>query len=486
LLATVKGDVHDIGKNIVGIVLSCNGYEVIDLGVMVSAETILEAVLREKPDIIGLSGLITPSLEEMSNVLLKLDEAGVTTPVLIGGATTSKIHTAVKLAPKYHGAVVHVRDAAQAPSVTFRLLHSVQSSIFIAKLYDEYGQLRHIQEQRSVRTVAIDIARANHVRLDWKEYPAIMPADAGIHVIEHIPIDTLIPYLHWKFFFAAWRLNPRYSEISELHDCDSCRDSCRASWLAAQPDNERDKAAEALQLYKDAIRLLERLAESGVEYCKAVFGLFPANGDGDDIVIDDTLRLPMLRQQAENKEGRYKSLADFIRPADKGSDYIGAFAVTAGAGIDCLMKKFEKEGDTYNAILLQTLTDRLAEAAAEWLHENVRTKYWGYAPNESLNKKELLREQYVGIRPAVGYPSIPDQSMNFELDKLLGGFERIGISLTENGAMSPTASVSGLYFAHPGAAYFMIGRIDEEQLADYSRRRGISPEAMRPLLSKHL
>jgi 5-methyltetrahydrofolate--homocysteine methyltransferase len=455
LLATVKGDVHDIGKNIVGIVFSCNNYEVVDLGVMVPAEDIVAAACKEQPDLIGLSGLITPSLEEMARVIDRLREAGIQTPVLIGGATTSKLHTALKLATRHAAPVVHVHDAAQAPLVAAKLLNPAQREAFLAETAEEYAHLRQIQAEHRPRLVSLRQARSHPFRLDWAAHPAQRPRQMGVHEAARIPVNTLLPYINWKYFFAAWKLRP-------------------------------EQAAETAKLKADALRLLARLAEEQRGQAAALYGFFPAQSEGDDLVIGNGLRLPMLRQQAENKEGVYKSLADYLRPAAEGEDYIGAFVVTAGGDTEALREAFEAEGDSYQALLLQTLLDRLAEAAAEYLHEAVRRQYWGYAPDETLRPEALLREQYVGIRPAVGYPSLPDQRMNFELDRLLGGFSRIGVSLTENGAMSPTATVSGLYFAHPQAAYFLIGRIDEEQVGDYAARRGLELESARSLLSKQI
>ncbi|GHU57172.1 methionine synthase [Bacteroidia bacterium] len=483
IFATVKGDVHDIGKNIVSIILTCNNYEVIDLGVMVPADVIVKAAIEEKPDLVCLSGLITPSLEEMVHVTEELQRAGLTIPVLIGGATTSKLHTAVKIAPHYNYTVVHVLDASLAPIVASKLLHPATRQPFIDDLNEEYEKLRLSMQDKKVDLVSLSYARQHPIQLDWKSYQPTKPAQEGVQVIPFILIEEIQPYINWKFFFAAWGLSGQYAEITGIHGCDTCR----AQWLATFSEDEQPKASEAMQLHKDAVRLLNRLVEMKAEYCRAVYGFFPANSEGDNIVLQNGTSFPMLRQQAKKKdEDIYKSLSDFIIPKSEGrTDYIGFFAVTAGAGADYLKHKFEAEGDTYSSMLLQSLSDRLAEATAEYLHEKVRREYWSYAPDESLSFPDLLRVKYQGIRPAVGYPSIPDQLMNFEVDKILN-FSQIGITLTENGAMYPTASVSGLYFAHPDSSYFMIGAIDEDQLADYVQRRGISEADARAVLSKNV
>lgn len=517
LFATVKGDVHDIGKNIVSIVLACNNYEVIDLGVMVPAEVIVRKALEEKPDLVCLSGLITPSLEEMAHVVSEMQKAGLTIPVMVGGATTSKLHTAVKIAPHYSCPVIHVLDASQNPLIASKLLNPATREAYIAGLEREYAALRESMQQKKEVLVSLDEARSRRPAIDWAQYMPPVPARSGIQVLPFIPLETIIPYIHWTFFFAAWRLNGRFAEITRIHGCDACR----ASWLAGIPEADRSKAAEAMQLYKDAVKLLDRLVEMKAEYCKAVYGLFPANSRGDDLVIrrvagagstagslaagervaeqtalsgispaqtdaDVEIVISTLRQQVQKEEGIYKSLADYLKPASEGgTDYIGAFVVTAGAGAEYLQQKFEAEGDTYSAMLLQTLTDRLAEATAEYLHEKIRKEDWGYAPNENLSVDDLFRVRYRGIRPAIGYPSLPDQRQNFILDRLLG-MDRIGVSLTENGAMYPTASVSGLYLAHPDASYFMVGTIDDQQVGDYARRRNLPEAEVRRLLNKNV
>ena len=481
LFATVKGDVHDIGKNIVSIVLACNNYEVIDLGVMVPAEVIVQKAIEEKPDLVCLSGLITPSLEEMAHVAEEMQKAGLTIPLMVGGATTSKLHTAVKIAPHYDFPVIHVLDASQNPLIAAKLLNPATHDVYVAELTQEQEALRASMAQKKEELVSLTEARQHPVSIDWKNYTPVVPHQMGVYELPVVPVEELIPYIHWTFFFSAWKLAGRYAEITQIHGCDSCR----AMWLAGFPENERAKAAEAMQLYKDATRLLDRLVAEKVACCKAIYGFFPAYSEGDTIHIGDHL-LPTLRQQVKRPEAIYKSLADYVMPAaEQRTDYLGAFVVTAGIGLESWMEQYQAEGDTYNAMLLQTLSDRLAEALAEYLHERVRKEFWGYAPDEQLSIADLYKVKYQGIRPAIGYPSLPDQRLNETLDELLG-MQRIGVRLTENGAMYPTASVSGLYFAHPAAQYFMIGTIDEEQLRNYAARRGLTEEEARKLLSRNV
>lgn len=481
VFATVKGDVHDIGKNIVSIVLSCNNYEVIDLGVMVPADVIVKKAIEEKPDLVCLSGLITPSLEEMVHVTDEMQKAGLSIPIMVGGATTSKLHTAIKIAPHYDYPVIHVLDASQNPLIAAKLLNPATRDAYVAQLNEEYDALRASMQKKKEELVSLAEARAAHPKVDWAAYTPVVPAQSGVQVIPYIPLEEVIPYIHWTFFFSAWKLNGRFSGIAQIHGCDACR----AAWLTDFPEADRAKASEAMQLYKDAVKLLDRLAEMKVEYCKALYGFFPANSDGDNIRMGG-ITLPLLRQQAKKEEGVYKSLADYVMPLSEGrTDYVGAFVVTAGVGAESLKKKFEEEGDTYNSMLLQTLTDRLAEAVAEYLHQKVRKEYWGYAPDESLSIPDLYKVKYQGIRPAIGYPSLPDQLLNYTLDNLLD-MSRIGVELTENGAMYPTATVSGLYIAHPDSQYFMIGNIDEEQMKEYARRRNLSEADAKKLLNKNI
>ncbi len=480
LFATVKGDVHDIGKNIVSIVLACNNYEVIDLGVMVPAEVIVETAIREQPDVVCLSGLITPSLEEMIYVTKEMQKAGLSIPIMVGGATTSKLHTALKIAPHYDAPVIHVSDASQNPLIAAKLLNPVTRDAYVKELNSEYEQFRVSVETKKELLVSFAEARKNRIKIDWSAWKPTVPKELGVHIIPQIPIEEVIPYINWTYFFTTWKLNGRFAEIAQIHGCDSCR----AMWLANFPEEERAKAAEAMQLHKDAVRMLNMLVEKKADYCKAIYGFFPANSDGDNLLIGEKI-IPMLRQQTQKNECVYKSLADYVMPATEGrADYVGAFVVTAGIGADKMIREYEENGDSYRAMLLQTLTDRLAEALSEYLHLQVRKDYWGYATNESLSVAELFKANYQGIRPAVGYPSLPDQLLNQTIDELLD-MSCIGVWLTENGAMTPTATVSGLYIAHPTANYFMIGSIDEEQLSDYARRRNLSPEEAKKVLSRN-
>ncbi|MDR2679516.1 MAG: methionine synthase [Tannerella sp.] len=480
VFATVKGDVHDIGKNICSIVLTCNNYEVIDLGVMVPAETILKTVREEQPDLLCLSGLITPSLEEMVHVTDEMQKAGMSIPIMIGGATTSRLHTALKIAPHYDYPVIHVTDASQNPLIAAKLLNPATHDGFIRELNDDYERLRS-RRSASVDAkplLSLEKAREHRLKTDWTVYKPFPPKQKSgvVHKID-IPAAEVIPYINWTFFFTAWRLNGRYGDLTRLHDCEACR----AAWLNGQPDGERAKAKEALKLYDDARNLLARLT-AGAE---AIYGFFPAASRGDDIRIGDET-FPTLRQQTDNSDGHCLSLADYVMPEqEEGEDYAGVFAVTAGKCVEPLRRKYEAEHDTYNMMLVQTLSDRLAEASAEYLHEKVRKEYWGYASGENLSVDEMFKAHYRGIRPAVGYPSLPDQGLIFKIDRLLH-LERVGVSLTENGAMSPASSVAGLYFSHPESTYFMTGRITEEQLRDYAVRRQANVDDLRRFLVKNL
>jgi 5-methyltetrahydrofolate--homocysteine methyltransferase len=516
VFATVKGDVHDIGKNIVSIVLTCNNYEVIDLGVMVPAETILKTVQEEKPDLLCLSGLITPSLEEMVHVTDEMQKAGMRIPIMIGGATTSKLHTALKIAPHYDYPVVHVVDASQNPMIAAKLLNPATRDAYIRELNNEYEQLRKTQTSptQTKPLLTLDQSRKHRLKTDWATYHPPIPSQTGVHPLK-IPLSEIIPYINWTYFFTAWKLNGRYATLSHLHNCENCH----TAWLHQQPEPEQTKAKEAIQLYNDAQAILHQLtapsppnpppttattattppapaASSAVDppCCKALYGLFPAVSIGDAIRIGDEM-IPTLRQQTTNDEGACLSLADYILPAAEDEklrhrhaatacDYIGAFAVTTGTCTEDLRRRLEEENDSYHQILLQTLSDRLAEAAAEYLHEKVRKEYWGYARDEKLSIEELFKAHYQGIRPAAGYPSLPDQSIIFTLDKLLQ-LNQIGVTLTENGAMMPASSVAGLYFSHPQSTYFLIGRISEEQLQDYAMRCGKPVDIVRKFLQKN-
>jgi 5-methyltetrahydrofolate--homocysteine methyltransferase len=482
VLATVKGDVHDIGKNIVSIVLACNNYEIIDLGVMVPAERIIETVIKEKPDIVGLSGLITPSLEEMGIVAEEMEKAGFNMPLLIGGATTSKLHTALKIEHRYKsGAVVYVKDASQSPAVVANLMSTENKDTFVQKLRNEYAVLREGYATKVTELVPLDEARRNPFRPSIA-YEPVRPKTMGRMKLEKIGIDTLIPYIDWKFFFPAWNLSAKFHTITRIDRNDK---AAYEKWKASYRDEEQEKAEEAAKLYRDAEDMLHRFANEKVNYVKAVFGLYEAYSEEDTIFIDET-PFPFLRQQKKNDKNEYFCLSDFIYSRESGKkDYIGAFAVTAGDGADEAMRRYEETGDDYSALLMKSLLDRLAETTTEWVHERIRREYWGYAADEQLSIAELFAVKYQGIRPAVGYPSIPDQTTNFLLHKLLATDE-IGISLTENGVMYPNASVSGLYFAHPESKYFSIGEIDEEQVVDYARRKNVKPEEIRKFLLANL
>lgn len=482
LLATVKGDVHDIGKNIVSIVLSCNNYEIIDLGVMVPPEKIIDTVIRENPDIVGLSGLITPSLEEMAIVAEEMEKAGFTIPLLIGGATTSKLHTALKIEHRYnHGAVVYVKDASQSPAVAANLMSTENRDVYVQKVREEYALLREGHSLKVTELVPLEEARRHAFRANDR-YEAVRPRTLGRVKLDKIGIDVLIPYIDWKFFFPAWNLSAKFHTITRIERGDAV---AYEKWKASYREDEQDKAEEAASLFYDALDMLQRFADEGVDYVKAVFGLYEAYSEDDTIFIDQT-PFPFLRQQKKSDKNEYLCLSDFIASREsRKKDYIGAFAVTAGAGADAQLHRYEEAGDDYAALLMKSLLDRLAETATEWLHEKVRREYWGYAADEKLSIAELFAVKYQGIRPAVGYPSIPDQTVNFLLHDMLATKE-IGITLTENGVMYPNASVSGFFFAHPESKYFTIGEISEEQLADYARRKNVPPDEIRKFLLANL
>ena len=473
VLATVKGDVHDIGKNIVGVVLRCNGYEVVDLGVMVPAEKILETAQTVKADAIGLSGLITPSLDEMVHTARELEREGFAVPLLIGGATTSKVHTAVRIEPVYRGPVVHVLDASRGVAVVSSLLSRERREQFTAGVRQEYARLRqeHAGRRADTRLVPHSEARRNRLALTWTNYCPPQPAQEGVHAFANYPLDELHATIDWTPFFTAWELKGRYPDILD------------------------DPAAgkEARRLFDDAQRLLARLVREKRLAARAVFGLFPASAVGDDDieVYADRGRksvltmLRHLRQQMERPPGRPNlCLADFVAPRDSGApDWIGAFAVSAGFGVEELCAEFERQHDDYSAILTKALADRLAESLAERLHQRVRREFWGYAPDEALDGAALIAERYVGIRPAPGYPACPDHTEKANLFELLDATARTGIRLTESYAMWPGASVSGWYFSHPEARYFGLGKIGRDQAIDYARRKGVDVRAMERWLS---
>lgn len=448
VFATVKGDVHDIGKNIVSIVLACNNYEVIDLGVMVPADDIVKAAVEHKPDFVCLSGLITPSLEEMRRVVELMGRNGLEIPVMVGGATTSKLHTAVKIAPHYPGPVIHVCDASQNPLIAARLLGPGRED-FIADLREEYAALSQSEEMRRTPLVPIEEARERSLRRVFRSYKAPAPKRQGRTLIE-MTVEELLPYINFRPLFKAWGL----------------------------PNDFSDPESESGRLYKDALAMLDDWRAAGLT-AKGVVMLSEARSEVDDLIFAGE-RLPMLRRQALREGEISLSLADFI--AEDG-DYAGAFAVSFDA--ENKVKDFEQQGDSYKSLLAQTLAHRLAEAASESLHQRVRKEIWGYAPGENLTEKELFQGRFQGIRPAVGYPSIPDQKLTHNLGNILG-IKEIDVTLTENGAMCPSASVCGLYISHPEATYFMLGPIGEDQLADYAARRDMTPASARILLSRNI
>jgi 5-methyltetrahydrofolate--homocysteine methyltransferase len=460
-MATVKGDVHDIGKNIVGVVLGCNDYEVIDLGVMVPAARILETAREANADLIGLSGLITPSLDEMVHVASLMEADGMTTPLLIGGATTSRVHTAVKIEPAYSSPVVHVVDASRAVAVAGSLLDRDGRDAYAARMRAEYEQVRKEREGRRGREARLTLvdARANRQVVDWSAAPP-RPSFLGVRSFVDYPLAELVERIDWTPFFATWEL--------------------RGAYPAIFADPKVGKAAR--ELHADALALLARIVDERLLTASAVVGFWPANATPDDDVIlfedegrnHELARLHAIRQQMAKPDARPNvSIADFVGPAGV-ADFVGAFAVTAGTGTTDLVAAFEAAHDDYSAILARALADRLAEAFAERLHERVRRELWGYAPDEALSNDDLIAERYQGIRPAPGYPATPDHSTKSTLFELLDAEARAGIELTESLAMLPAASVSGLYLWHPESHYFGIGRIGRDQLEDYARRAGIS------------
>jgi 5-methyltetrahydrofolate--homocysteine methyltransferase len=460
VMATVKGDVHDIGKNIVGVVLGCNNYEVIDLGVMVPAERILSAAREHGADMIGLSGLITPSLDEMVFVAKEMQRQGFTMPLLIGGATTSRQHTAVKIAPAYSGPVVHVHDASRAVGVVAALLDDKQKSGFVADTRAEQERLRQVHAGRAERPLLpLAQARARRTKIDWSGEPPPRPSFVGARTLLDYPLLDIAPYIDWTFFFAAWELRGKFPRILE------------------HPVHGR----AARELYDNGRALLDKIVHAKLIRANAVYGFWPAQTEGDDIVLfadesreREITRFPMLRQQQVSGEGQpCRSLADFVAPRESGQgDWVGAFAVTAGIGADELAARFERDHDDYDAIMVKALADRLAEAFAERLHERVR-RDWGYGRAEHLTNMELIAEKYRGIRPAFGYPACPDHSEKAKLFELLDA-PRAGITLTESMAMLPPASVSGITIAHPEARYFSLGKIGKDQAIDYARRKRTS------------
>jgi 5-methyltetrahydrofolate--homocysteine methyltransferase len=462
VMATVKGDVHDIGKNIVGVVLGCNNYEVIDLGVMVPCERILATAREQQADVIGLSGLITPSLDEMVRVASEMRREGVTLPLLIGGATTSAAHTAVKIAPQYPHPVVHVVDASRVVGVVSQLLNPQTCESFAMQVARDQEERRQDFLRKQDRPLlTLEQAWANRLPVDWAAAPIERPSFLGTRVRTSIPLETLAEYIDWTPFFHVWELRGRYPALLD----------------------DPVVGAQARELFADAQALLAEIVAHQRFEARAVVGFFPTNSVGDDLLLyaDESRAevravLHTLRQQTPKQAGRPSlALADFVAPRDSGRlDYVGGFVVTAGHGVEELVGQFEAARDDYNAILTKALADRLAEACAEYMHEQVRRELWGYSPEEHLSKDDLLRERYRGIRPAPGYPAQPDHTEKRALFDLLAAEDAVGVSLTESYAMWPASSVSGVYFAHPEARYFAVYPIGRDQVEDYAGRKGQS------------
>ncbi len=463
LLATVKGDVHDIGKNIVGVVLQCNNFEVLDLGVMVPTQKIIETAKAEKVDMIGLSGLITPSLEEMTYVAAEMEREGLNIPLLIGGATTSKVHTAVKIAPNYNKSVVYVIDASRAVGVASQLVSETHREHFATEIRAEYIAMaeKHAAQQLQKKRFAIADARANKVQLDWDAYDFPAPAKPGITRFETFDLAELVERFDWKPFFETWELHGRFPDIL----------------------NDEKVGETARGLYEDAKAMLKRIVDEKWFKPCAVVGIWPANSVGDDTEVtpapdqNEPVMLRTLRQQMfrENNSRPNRALADYIAPKESGkTDYIGGFVVTAGPEVEEIAKKLEAEHDDYNAILVKALGDRFAEAFAERMHEKVRKELWGYAADENLPNAELIAENYRGIRPAPGYPACPEHTEKRTLWQLLDAEKNVGVRLTESCAMTPASSVSGFYFAHPEAKYFGLGKIERDQVESYAERKGMT------------
>ncbi|HEY1137197.1 MAG TPA: methionine synthase [Xanthomonadaceae bacterium] len=457
VMATVKGDVHDIGKNIVGVVLACNNFEVVDLGVMVPAQTILDRAVAEKADLVGLSGLITPSLEEMSHVAREMQRQGLRIPLMIGGATTSRAHTALKIDPHYEAPTVWVKDASRAVGVAQSLISPELRTAFVAANDSDFAEIRarHRNRGDAKRLVSLEKARGQKFDGGWDTYTPPAPIKPGLTVFDDYPLQELVDCIDWTPFFSAWELAGRYPAILD----------------------DAIVGKQARDLFRDAQAMLRRIVDEKWLAARGVFALWPANSVGDDVVLDVDGRsetLHFLRQQVDKPADRPDfCLADFIAPKDSGKqDWIGAFAVTGGIGIEPHVARFEADHDDYNAILLKALADRLAEAFAERLHQRVRKEFWGYAADETLDNESLIDEQYHGVRPAPGYPACPEHSEKATLFRLLDAGHNAGMTLTESFAMLPTAAVSGYYFSHPQSQYFVVGRVSKEQVEDYARRKG--------------
>ncbi|MFT5754608.1 MAG: 5-methyltetrahydrofolate--homocysteine methyltransferase [Flavobacterium sp.] len=472
LMATVKGDVHDIGKNIVAVVLGCNNFEIIDLGVMVPPEKIIEAAVRENVDIIGLSGLITPSLDEMVYLAKEMDKLNIKIPIMIGGATTSRAHTAVKIAPEYKETVVHVNDASRAVTVASNLLQKETKDNYVKAIREEYDNLRegYLNRSRDKNYLTIEKARKNKLQLDWKNFNPIKPNFIGTKTID-VELSELIPFIDWTPFFQSWQLFGKFPKILV----------------------DEVVGTDATNLYNDALFMLDKIVSEKWFTAKGILGIFAANQINDDDIELTTNNSQLatfltLRQQSQKTEGAPNiALADFIAPKDTGiQDYIGCFCVTTGFGVEEKAKEYEKDLDDYNSIMVKALADRLAEAFAEYLHLKVRKEIWGYASDENLNNFELIKEEYKGIRPAPGYPACPDHLEKPTIWKLLNVEEEIGVTLTESMAMWPASSVSGYYFANPQSKYFGLGKIKEDQVIDYAKRRGISTEVATKWLAPNI
>ncbi|MCS5489309.1 methionine synthase [Algoriphagus limi] len=470
LLATVKGDVHDIGKNIVGVVLACNSYQIIDLGVMVDAQKIIDEAIKNKVDIIGLSGLITPSLDEMVNVASEMERQGLKIPLLIGGATTSRIHTAVKIDPVYSGTVVHVTDASKSVPIAGEAISEETREAYHKQIKETYRQLRieHEAKQSIKQLVSFEEAISNPVDIDWSQFEPVRPKVLGRTILEELDLNILREYIDWTPFFSTWMLSGRFPKILE-------------DTLVGE---------EAKKLYADAQSMLDQIIEENWLQAKAVFSLLPVERKGEDVSVLDSdgkklADFHFLRQQGKKGKGvPNRSLVDYLHP--ERTDYLGCFAVTAGLGMEAKLTEFQAAGDDYHDILFKALADRLAEAAAEYVHELVRKEYWGYASEEHLENEDLIREAYQGIRPAPGYPACPEHSEKETISKILDLEKTVGIKLTSSYAMIPTSSVSGFYFAHPDAKYFGLGKIAEDQVASYAERKGISLAQAERLLSPNL
>ena len=471
LLATVKGDVHDIGKNIVGVVLACNSYKIIDLGVMVETDRIIQEALDSKAHIIGLSGLITPSLDEMVNVASEMERRGLDIPLLIGGATTSRIHTAVKIDPVYSGIVVHVADASKSVPVAGEAISKETRDQYKKEIKATYQKLRevHAAKQEVKQMSTYKEAKSNPVAIDWPNYTPFKPKKLGVTVLEDMDLSVIRDYIDWTPFFSTWMLSGRFPKILK----------------------DPVVGDEALKLYNDANKMLDRIVNEGWLKASAVFGLFPVQRSGDDLVIDPQFTegkpylFHFLRQQGRKGKGvPNRSLVDYIHP--EATDYMGGFAVTAGLNIEEKLKDFQEQGDDYNDIMLKAMADRLAEATAEYLHLRVRKEFWGYSPTESLENEELIKENYTGIRPAPGYPACPEHSEKRTLFDLLDVEKNTGMKLTDSFAMLPTSSVSGFYFGHPESKYFGLGKIGKDQVSDYARRKGVSMAQAEKWLSPNL